>query len=282
MATSSGRACAISWRRKMSSTPTSLATAVMLAGSRASEIAGTGGSRRAAATQSIAQSLASVAEPPLPKRISFPPRGRRSRMAAMAAPIASACSRGDLRRAALRIVLRPSSEWTRRLRRAHVVGILLLLAEEGVEEAGVARIETELAVLEEDVHGLPQRVVENLDDFLMDERIGRGGARSGNRLRRRAEPGSCAPRWPCERRAPSILSGRLRAGRTPSPCRRAAESRRARGGSRARDRAPAARACRRSPDARTRPRHAARRSRTDRVRRPAACRRAGIAPTWRG
>ena len=42
MATSSGRAWAMSWRRKISSVPTSLAMAVMLAGSMESETAGTG------------------------------------------------------------------------------------------------------------------------------------------------------------------------------------------------------------------------------------------------
>ena len=41
-ATSSGRAWAMSWRRKIDSVPTSLAMAVMLAGSSDSEIAGTG------------------------------------------------------------------------------------------------------------------------------------------------------------------------------------------------------------------------------------------------
>ncbi len=41
-ATSLGRACAIIWRRKISSVPTSLAIAVMLAGSMESETAGTG------------------------------------------------------------------------------------------------------------------------------------------------------------------------------------------------------------------------------------------------
>ena len=42
MATSSGRACAMSWRRKMTSVPTSLAMAVRLAGSMESETAATG------------------------------------------------------------------------------------------------------------------------------------------------------------------------------------------------------------------------------------------------
>ena len=37
-----GRACAISWRRKITSVPTSLAIAVMLAGSSDNETAGTG------------------------------------------------------------------------------------------------------------------------------------------------------------------------------------------------------------------------------------------------
>ena len=78
-ATSSGRACAISWRRKISSVPTSLAMAVIFAGSMRQR---DGGNRLdnppAAARNRCAQSLASVAEPPLPKMISLPPRSTRS------------------------------------------------------------------------------------------------------------------------------------------------------------------------------------------------------------
>ena len=83
-ATSSGRAWAINWRRKINSVPTSLAMAEIFAGSMESEIAGTAARPGGGMTQSIAQSLASVAEPPLPKIISLPPRATRSRIAAAA------------------------------------------------------------------------------------------------------------------------------------------------------------------------------------------------------
>ena len=76
-------ACAISWRRKIRSLPTSLAMAVMFAGSCDSEMAGIGRiAVRAARHSRCAQSLASVADPPLPNRISLPPRRSRSSMAA--------------------------------------------------------------------------------------------------------------------------------------------------------------------------------------------------------
>ena len=91
-ATSSGRACAINWRRNTTSVPTSLAIALMLAGSIDSEMAGIGRQPLGGATQSMAQSLASVAEPPLPKRISLPPRRTRSSMASAVAAICSDCS----------------------------------------------------------------------------------------------------------------------------------------------------------------------------------------------
>ena len=57
----------------MNSRPTSLAMAVIVAGSAASESAGTAAKPAGGDTQSSAQSVASVAEPPLPKSNSRPP-----------------------------------------------------------------------------------------------------------------------------------------------------------------------------------------------------------------
>src|SRR5271170_6726525 len=51
---------------------------------------------------------------------------------------------------------------------------LLLVPEKWVEEFGWANVLAEFAMLEEDVHGFPERVVENLDQFLMDEGIACG------------------------------------------------------------------------------------------------------------
>ena len=48
---------------------------------------------------------------------------------------------------------------------------LLLRPEERVEEAGLPDVVAQLAVLEEDVNRLPERVVQDLDQLLMDERI---------------------------------------------------------------------------------------------------------------
>src|SRR5215212_6960854 len=95
-AMSSGLACAMSWRAKIASVPMSLAKAVMLAGSAARETAGIVPQPGGGSTQSETRSFASVAEPPLPKVISFPPRSSRSDTAAaiseMALPSDSAAA----------------------------------------------------------------------------------------------------------------------------------------------------------------------------------------------
>src|SRR4029077_17838124 len=55
----------------------------------------------------------------------------------------------------------------------NVAGVLLLFSEKWVEEPGVADVIAEFAMLEKDVNGLPQRVIQDLHQLLMDERISR-------------------------------------------------------------------------------------------------------------
>ena len=92
---------------------------------------------------------------------------------------------------------------------------LLLPAEERIQEAGVADVVAQLPMLEEDVHRLPERVVEDLDQLLVDERIrgqprsigiGALGAREARRSWRPAPRRGGAPPTPRDRR---------RAGRIP-------------------------------------------------------------------
>ena len=123
------------------------------------------------------------------------------------------------------------------------------------------RAREQAAVLEEHVHELPQHVVERLDQLLADERVGRRrlelplGARSAQNAtvrqpRARASASARAPPRPRPRRR-----------RTPSRCRRPREQLDLRAELAAlagQARSPAAPACRRSPDARTRPRRDAR------------------------
>ena len=51
------------------------------------------------------------------------------------------------------------------------LGLLFLFAEKRIEESGFADVIPQFPMLEENVHRLPQRVIENLHQFLMDERI---------------------------------------------------------------------------------------------------------------
>ena len=53
----------------------------------------------------------------------------------------------------------------------YIGGRLFLLAQEWVEERGIAHIVAEFIVLEEDVHGFPECVIEDLDQLLMNERM---------------------------------------------------------------------------------------------------------------
>ena len=44
-----------------------------------------------------------------------------------------------------------------------IAGVLLRLPEKRIEKSGIADVVAQFAMLEEDVHRLPQRVVQNLD-----------------------------------------------------------------------------------------------------------------------
>src|SRR5215211_2347488 len=89
-ATSSGLAWAMSWRAKIASAPMSFAMAVMLAGSAERETAGITPNLDGGSTQSETRSFASVAEPPLPKAMSFPPRSSRPAIAAATSEMTAA------------------------------------------------------------------------------------------------------------------------------------------------------------------------------------------------
>ena len=198
----------MSWRRKTTSVPTSLAMAVTVAGSIASETAGIGREPGGGATQSIAQSLASVAEPPLPKMMSLPPRreplvdGERRLADALGFARAPPAPRSAASSATfIRIDAATCADQVGRR--------LLLAAEERIEEPGLADVVAQLAVLEEDVHRLPERVVQDLDQLLVHERI-LGRRRDRVRaLRRRAARRS----W---RRAPAARRERRRTSGSPS------------------------------------------------------------------
>ena len=136
-------------------------------------------------------------------------------------------------------------------------------------------------MLEEHVHRLPQRVIENLDHFLVNEGIRRGAGAMVVAFEARQSEGHGST-------AAGVAEGRRHfriAVRRAEPHDDVfGPNNRVEPGleTRSKDRAPAARACRRSPDARIRPRRAGRRWNTARVRRPAGGRRAGNAPTCRG
>ena len=122
----------------------------------------------------MAQSLASVADPPLPKMMSLPPRSQplvnRQRRSRRCAPPRSraTCAR---RAASSSTFIRIDDGDL-----AHEVGRRLLLAsQERIEKSRLADLVAQLAMLEEDVHRLPERVVQDLDDLLVHERIRSGG-----------------------------------------------------------------------------------------------------------
>ena len=170
----------------------------------------------------------------------------------------------------------------RRRHVAHAAGrVLLLLAEKRIQKSGCAHVVAQLAVLEEDVHRLPERVIENLDQLLVDERI----VAAAGTAYEPWPPGSAkviAPRRRAASRAAPHLGIAGRRTEAHHDVIRVEADIEPRARRRSRDRARAAPACRRSPDARTRPRRAARRWRTGRARRPGAGRRAGTARTSRG
>ena len=140
----------------------------MLAGSKESDIAGTGRKPAGGATQSIAQSFASVADPPFPKRINLPPRLTRSPMASAAFAMRSASSLRDLC-PQLRVFLHLHLYRLRDLVQKSI-RVLLLAAQKRIQKCRHPHIVAEFPMLEEDMHRFPERVIENLDQLLVDER----------------------------------------------------------------------------------------------------------------
>ena len=55
-------------------------------------------------------------------------------------------------------------------------GLLFLLPKKRIEKLRGTDVVAEFAMLEKDVHRLPERVIENLDQFLMHEGVGGRGA----------------------------------------------------------------------------------------------------------
>ncbi len=52
-----------------------------------------------------------------------------------------------------------------------IAGLLLFLTKKRIEKSGCSNFVAEFAMFEEDMHRFPQRVVQDLDHFLMNERI---------------------------------------------------------------------------------------------------------------
>ena len=117
-------------------------------------------------------------------------------------------------------------------------------AEERIEKAGGPGVEAELTVLEEDVHGLPERVIQDFDQLLVHE----GGSVDLHRVvagaRRQGKGHGAAPARFLERGVTCRV-----AARRPKPITMSRDGRwrRARGRRRATDPSPAAPVCRRSP-----------------------------------
>ena len=153
-ATSSGRACAMSWRRKMTSVPMSLATAVMFAGSTSKRHRGnrliaaaaearnrspsrwrrwpSRRCRRGSACRRAAGARGSPARRCRSARPARAPPGSRS--------AASSCT--FIRMEAATSAIRS-------------VGVLLFAAQKRIEKVRLAHVVAQLAVLEEDVHAFP-------------------------------------------------------------------------------------------------------------------------------
>ena len=173
-ATSAGRDCAISWRTKVSSTPTSLAIAERIAGSAASEIAGIGACG-VSSTQSSAKSVASVAEPPLPKISSRPPAASRCAIADDRGGDGLALLGGDLFAQALAVARLLDDRVRDAVDDRGRVG--LLGAQVRVQKRRRADIVAQLApMFEEHVHALVERVAEHLERFLVQVRSSHGAA----------------------------------------------------------------------------------------------------------
>ena len=170
IAISSGCAWAINWRRKITSVPTSLASAVMFAGSSESETAGMG-RQPAGGSDAIERPVVGV--------------GGGAAVAEHDQLAAARDALRESRRPRCRDLLRHCSRATSARRSAsssdfHPDGIrhffagrppvvLLLLCRGKDRGSRVADVLAEFAMFEEDVHGFPKRVVQDLDHLLVQE-----------------------------------------------------------------------------------------------------------------
>src|SRR5262249_37918446 len=70
-------------------------------------------------------------------------------------------------------------------RRSHFLdqlrSLLLPLPKERIQETGLSNIMTKFTMFEENVHRFPERVIKDLDDFLVNEQIFRRGGNSVGR-----------------------------------------------------------------------------------------------------
>ena len=152
-ATSSALAWAMSWRAKIASVPMSLAMAVTLAGSADRRPPESYPSRAAGLRSLETRSFASVAEPPLPKVMSLPPRSSRS---ATAAAIWEMALVSDSPPRTAGCSLPASSGASSPAPRQQPLRAAAVLAEEGVKEGRTSHVVALFAVLEVDVDRLPE------------------------------------------------------------------------------------------------------------------------------
>ena len=133
----------------------------------------------------MAQSLASVAEPPLPKMMSLPPRAqpfvnRQRGVADLFGLFARHLARAAWRH-------RCTFIWMEAATSANKSPVSCFsLAQKGIQKCGLANVVAQFAVLEEDVNSLPQRVIQDFNHLLMHEWILRSGIRAH---RSRSMPG---------------------------------------------------------------------------------------------
>ncbi len=254
-----------------------------MAGSRASEIAGMGWKPLSGTTQSSAQSLASVAEPPLPKRMQLAAaRAAGSRIAARGVddPL-RLLARPPRSRSAL-VVPRLHLDRGGDLGE-HAAGVLLRLAEERIEEARRAHVVPQLAGARRRRAPSPTACGRGSRHLLVDEGIGRRRAPGRSppalpgsaKVMRAARPRHAQHRvhLGVARRRPEAHHHVLGRARAPRPT-RGGESERSSAGS---ARLPTITGWTNSTDDVLR----VGRGRA-RARRPAAGRRAGSAPTSPG
>ena len=159
-------AWAMSWRAKIASVP------IVGYGRYVGRLGGWGGRRIVPAGRRVrsleTRSFASVAEPPLPKVMSLPPRSSRSATARaiweMALVSDSAAADRRLFTSCIFWSIEPCTA-------NNLFERLLSFAEEGVKEGRTSHVVALFAVLEVDVDRLPEQVVEDLEDLLNDKRV---------------------------------------------------------------------------------------------------------------